>query len=208
MRTLLRLDSSAGGELSVTRSLTGRFASGWLAAGDDREVIARDLHADPLPHLETSELHFPPVGRLTEVAESDQQRQDEVVEQLRSADVVVIGAPMYNYSMPSTLKTWIDRIHLPGITFDLEPLPMAGKPVVLISASGAAYDPGTPTEGWDHVLPPLQIVLGDALGMDVHVVTSRLTLADRDPQLAAFSQRAEQERADAESTLDRLASTL
>jgi FMN-dependent NADH-azoreductase len=93
----------------------------------------------------------------------------------------VIGAPMYNYSMPSTLKAWVDLIHVPGVTapFDQPTQPLAGRPVVIATARGAVYDPGTRTESWDHVIPPLQLVLGEGLGMTVHVVATSRTLADR-----------------------------
>ncbi len=192
----------------MTRTLTARFADAWAAAGDDRVIVARDLHADPLPHLENAELHFPAEARISEVPTEDDARQSAVVAQLLAADAVVIGAPMYNYSMPSTLKAWIDRVHLPGVLAGLPELPLAGRPVVIVSASGAAYDPGTPSAEWDHVVPPLRIVLGDALGMDVHVVTVRLTLAGRLPDLAPLLPRAESELRAAESELDRLATTL
>ncbi len=208
MPTLLHLDSSAHPDSSVTKTLTARFAEAWAAAGPGRTVVHRDLHADPLPHLENAELHFPASQRLSAVAEEADARQNEVVAQLLSADAIVVGAPMYNYSMPSTLKAWIDRIHLPGVLTGVPELPLAGRPAVIVSASGAAYDPGTPSESWDHVVPPLQIVLGTALGMDVHVVTARLTLAGRAPDLAPLIPRAERELLAAEQEIDRLALAL
>lgn len=186
MRTLLQLDSSADATNSRTRRLTARFAEVWQSRGAEYAVVVRDLHAQRLPHMTSTAQHWPPRLRggieLDAVVESTQA---DVLEELMNADAVVIGAPMYNYSMPSTLKAWVDLIHVPGITapFDSVTQPLAGRPAVVISARGAAYDVGTPQAMWDHVTPPLALVLGGALGMEVHVVTVDRTLADLIPAL-------------------------
>jgi FMN-dependent NADH-azoreductase len=73
--------------------------------------------------------------------------------------------------------------------------PMAGRPVVIVTARGGVYDEGTPTAGWDHVTPPLRLVLGEGLGMDVHVVATSRTLAGRIPELGAEAADAELTRA-------------
>lgn len=84
--------------------------------------------------------------------------QQALVDELLAADVVVVGAPMYNYSLPSSLKAWIDHIHIPGVTapFDGDTQPMAGRPAVVVTSRGGSYDPGTATEGWDHGVPVLE----------------------------------------------------
>ena len=104
---------------------------------------------------------------------------------------------MYNYSVPSALKAWIDHIHVPGRTapFDEQTQPLAGRPAVIVSSRGASYDAGSPTEGWDHALPVLQLILGTALGMDVEVITTSLTLAETVPALAAQLDRSRAELA-------------
>jgi FMN-dependent NADH-azoreductase len=187
MPTLLHLDSSADPE-SRSRVITATFAQAWRAAGPDRTVIHRDLHADPLPHIPDSSLHWPerlrPAGANPPAAAQALQR--ELIDELVSADVLVVGAPLYNYSMPSSLKAWVDYIHVPGITapFDVDSQPLRGRPAVIVSARGASYDPGTPTEGWDHAVPPLQIILGQALGMEVSTILVSLTLAATVPMLA------------------------
>lgn len=192
MPTLLRLDSSADLDGSRTRAMTEAFAQAWLARGSDHRVVTRDLHATPLPHLRTPAQHWPERLREGATVPADLDvLQQEVLAEFLAADAVVIGAPMYNYSMPATLKTWIDMIHIPGLTapFDTDTQPMKDRTAVVVSARGATYGPGEPTEGWDHAIPPLRIVLGDMLGMRVEVVTVDRTLADRvpplDPALAA-----------------------
>jgi FMN-dependent NADH-azoreductase len=93
---------------------------------------------------------------------------------------------MYNYSLPSSLKAWIDHIHVPGVTapFDVASQPMAGRSAVVITSRGASYDNGTATEGWDHGIPVLKLVLGTSLGLEVSVITTSLTLAEDVPALA------------------------
>lgn len=118
MPTLLHLDSSADLEGSVSRVLTRRFCQGWSAVGPDHQVVHRDLHTDPLPHLPTHALHWAPRLRTADetVTDDAQQLQDTLIAEVDTADVVVIGAPLYNWSIPSTLKAWIDYLHVPGTT--------------------------------------------------------------------------------------------
>ena len=194
MPTLLQLDSSADATGSVSRAVTATFADAWTGLGDDHVVIRRDLHADPLPHLADASLHWParlrrPGANPPADAEALQQ---QVIQELISVDAVVLGAPMYNYSLPSVLKVWLDYIHVPGVTtpFDDDSQPMAGKPAVIISSRGGIYDPGSANEDWDHTVPPLQIILGNALGMDVSVIKISRTLSDVVPGLADEAARA------------------
>jgi FMN-dependent NADH-azoreductase len=188
MPNLLLLDSSADLVHSRTRALTEAFSDAWQARGDEYTITVRDLHRNPVPHLTDAALHWPPRLRPADAAPpaDDEALQAELIAELVAADVLVIGAPMYNYAMPSTLKAWIDHIHVPGVTAPLdEPTqPMAGRPAVVVTARGATYDAGSPSEGWDHVLPPLELILGGALGMDVTTVITSRTLADTLPALA------------------------
>lgn len=209
MPTLLHIDSSADLSHSRSRELTAAFADAWRARGPEYTAVRRDLHVDQLPHLETSALHWAAADRTADevVAPEDDQRRQEVIDELLAADVVVIGAPLYNYTVPSTLKAWIDRVHVPGVlTGGVQPL--AGKPVVTVVSRGGTYDAGTPTEGWDHGSPVLQIVLGAAFGMKHYPVTVSATLADRLPDLAPLAEHARAEMSDARVTLERLATTL
>ncbi|MGO1768670.1 MAG: FMN-dependent NADH-azoreductase [Microbacterium sp.] len=201
MPTLLRLDSSADLDHSRSRALTDAFVDAWTAAGADRQVVVRDLHREPLPHLQTPAQHWPEAMRDGAFVPSElEDIQREVIGELLAADVVVIGAPMYNYSMPATLKNWVDLIHVPGLTAPFpghETQPLAGRSAVIVTAQGATYDAGSPTEGDDHVTPPLRLVLGTNLGMHVHVVATSRTLVDRLPALGADQAQAEYAAAEA-----------
>ena len=197
MPTLLQLDSSADTRHSSTRSLAAAFADAWRERGADHTVVVRDLHRDPLPHLPDAALHWPERLRPAdaEIPAGAADRQRALLDELLAADVLLVGAPMYNYAMPSSLKAWIDHIHVPGVTasFDVEAQPLAGRPAIIISSRGAGYDIGTPTEGWDHVIPPLRLILGTALGMDVTAVTNSFTLAETTELLSDHRERARRE---------------
>lgn len=183
MPTLLRIDSSVSPESSASRRLTETFTEAWKAAGGS--VIVRDLDAAPLPHLPLRGLHFPHRPDVPEDAPA-RALQDEVIQQVVDADVLLIGAPMYNYSMPSTLKAWVDYLHVPGRTAPGLPgdeAPLAGRHVVIISTRGAAYDDPELEAAADHVVPPLRTLLGAGMGMEVEAITVDRTLADLLPEL-------------------------
>lgn len=197
MPTLLHLDSSSDVHESRSRAITRAFADEWASAGDDFTIVHRDLHADPLPHLASSWLHWPASMRPDDVvvpAEAE-ALQAALIEELLSADVLLVAAPLYNYSLPSSLKAWVDNIHVPGVTapFGSDTQPLAGRPAVIVTSRGAIYDPGSPQETWDHGVPPLKLILGEALGMDVEVIATSRTLADFLPVLADERPRALEE---------------
>jgi FMN-dependent NADH-azoreductase len=139
---LLHLDTSALGTNSVTRELTAAVVARWQDAQADLSVEYRDLDAQPLPHL---------TGRSLAKADPAQAEADEAtLQQFLDADVVVIGAPFYNFSIPSTLKAWIDRVAVAGRTFrytEAGPEGLAGgKKVVIVSGRGGQYGDASPAD--------------------------------------------------------------
>jgi FMN-dependent NADH-azoreductase len=161
---LLRIDSSARAT-SVTRRLTARAAEEWKKNHPDGEVILRDLSATQIPpitedwgatRLEASE--------LTPAQRAYLSTSDQLIEELRSADTVIIGAPMYNFSISSPLKAWIDQIVRIGKTLAYGPDGprglLASKEVIVITARGGGYQKGTLTEAFDFQAPYLRHVLG------------------------------------------------
>jgi FMN-dependent NADH-azoreductase len=212
MPLLLQLDSSLDSTRSRSRAITAAFAETWRAAGPEFTVRHRDLHADPIPHLPDSALHWAPrlrpVGAQPPAAAA--ALQAELIAELLAADAVLIGAPLYNYTVSSSLKAWLDHIHVPGTTapFDTADQPLAGKAVIIATSRGGSYDAGSPTEGWDHAIPVLQLLLGNALGMAVTVITTSLTLAEDVPALAPEIERSRAELAQAQAEAVRLAEEL
>ncbi len=188
---------------SRSREITATFADAWRAVGPQNTVTYRDLYRDPLPHIADAVLHWPPDLRPAGGETADpgalavaEALQDELVGELLGADVVLVGAPLYNFTVPSSLKAWIDHIHIPGRTAPFRETvtqPLAGRPAVVVSSRGGVYDPGTPTEGMDHAVPVLEIIFGTALGMTVEVITTSLTLAETVPALAPMLDRSRAE---------------
>jgi FMN-dependent NADH-azoreductase len=201
MPTLLHLDSSADLVSSRSRAIGRTFSEAWTSANPQNVVVYRDLHKDPLPHLPDAALHWPRRLRPEHAAPpaDAETLQSELLTELIAADVLLVDAPMYNFSLPSTLKAWIDYIHVPGVTapFDGATQPLAGRQAVIVASRGGVYDEGTPTADWDHAVPVLEIILGNALGMSVSVITTSLTLADVIPAKADDIPRSERELAEA-----------
>lgn len=189
MPTLLRVDVSARGSDSISRTVTDTFEAAWLRQLPTAEVVARDLIAAPVPHL-PAEIIPRSEGRDVDTATA--HFQDELVDELLHADAVVISTPMYNLGIPSVLKAWIDHIVLLGRT--LQPhgeAPTAGRPVTIVTAFGGGYGPGAPREGWDHLKPYLDAVFSGILGMDVAFVSVEFTLATNTPGMEGFVELAE-----------------
>lgn len=144
---LLHLDSSALGANSITRELSAAVVARWQDATQGLAVEYRDLDSNPVAHLTGSVL-----GQVdaAQVAEGE-----ELMAQFLGSDVIVIGAPMYNFGIPSTLKAWIDRIAVAGKTFrysEAGPVGLAGgKRVIIASGRGGIHGNG-PTDFQENYL--------------------------------------------------------
>lgn len=152
---ILQIDSSALGEYSVSRQLTAAVIAAYQSNDPTTSVIAYDLAAEPISHLSGAELS---VMRGAEPAEAGlkklAQYNDQVLADFIEADQIVIGAPMYNFSVPSQLKAWIDRICVAGKTFRYSangPESLIGnKPVIIVSTRGGFHGAGSATADLDH----------------------------------------------------------
>ncbi|MGC5168784.1 FMN-dependent NADH-azoreductase [Luteimicrobium sp. DT211] len=210
MPTLLRLDSSYDDAASVSRALTATFATAWLAGGPDRAVVEHDLRTDPVAPPGRGALHWAPGLRAPDavVPAGAEAAHARVLDELLAADAVVIGAPLYNYGLSATLKAWLDHVHVPGVTAPFggdEPRPLRGRRAVVVATRGTAHDDDSEADGRDHALPVLRLILGDALGMDVHVVAVDRTLSATVPAFADQRGRFEERLAAATAELRELA---
>lgn len=205
MATLLHLRSSADTRTSTSRAIGDAFVAAWDER-DDHRVVVRDLHRDPLPHIADGSLHWPARLRPADAGSFPEAEalQSELIEELVAADALLVEAPMYNWSLPSSLKAWIDFVHVPGVTapFDEPTQPLAGRTAVVVSSRGGAYEPGTPTAYADHTLPPLRLLLGEMFGMRVETIVAELTLARAG---LALTERADDSRAQLDAALARAA---
>ncbi|MFF4957171.1 FMN-dependent NADH-azoreductase [Streptomyces sp. NPDC001222] len=186
MATLLHLDSSVfPTSASASRSVTDTFRKAWEEQHPEGTVIYRDLSAEPVPHI-TADAHSAgfadPATHTPEQAAAFAERV-RLIEELEQADAVLIGAPMYNFAIPSTLKAWLDNVILIGRTAGETPS-AKGTPVTVVASRGGSYAPGTPRESFEYVQNYLTAVLGDALGLDLDFIVPELTMAPHNPAMA------------------------
>jgi FMN-dependent NADH-azoreductase len=165
---LLHVDASILGPRSVSRELSALIVER-LTAGQDAEVTYRDLAAADMPHMAIVTLPAAhPASKMTGPLEGTAQTirddSDRMLQEFLDADVVVIGAPMYNFTISTQLKAWIDRIIIPGTTFrpaadGVEGL-AKGKRVVVALSRGGVYAPETPAASAEHAETLLRTVFG------------------------------------------------
>lgn len=123
MATLLKIQTSLFQGDGQSSQLAEQFARNWQARNPDGRVVARDLAAEPVPHLDAQRFQAfitPPEERTAEQREM-MKLSDTLVEEIATADVLVLGAPMYNFSIPSTLRAYFDHIARAGVTFRYTP---------------------------------------------------------------------------------------
>ncbi|WP_370187275.1 FMN-dependent NADH-azoreductase [Qipengyuania sp.] len=155
---ILRIDSSTTGDQSITRKLTDELLTHFTTKYPDAKVVTRDLVAEPLAHIDpitTSAIRTPPETHEEAVAAAYPEER-AVLDEFLASDVVIVGAPMYNFSIPSQLKAWIDRLGVPGVTFRYSaegPEGLAGgRKVVVGSARGGAYSTDQIAENQESLL--------------------------------------------------------
>jgi FMN-dependent NADH-azoreductase len=186
MATLLHIDSSVfPGEASSSRSVTATFRKVWEEQHPEGTVIYRDLAAAPVPHITAdswSAGYTAPAERTPEQSAAFAARV-KLIEELEQADAVLIGAPMYNFSIPSTLKAWLDNVLLLGRTAGETPSAQ-GTPVIVVASRGGSYAPGTPREDYEFVQNYLEAVLKGTLGLDLEFIVPELTMAPRNPAMS------------------------
>jgi len=164
---LLHIDSSPLAGNSVSRQLTERTVAQWRAFHPGTTVEYLDLAVDAPNHLNIDSLGFrtgPNAAGLSEVQRRENEISERLVSQFLAADVIVVGAPMYNFSVPSQLKAWIDRVAQAGRTFtytEKGPQGLAGgKTVIVASTRGGVYSTNPALAGLDHQESYLKTVFG------------------------------------------------
>jgi FMN-dependent NADH-azoreductase len=166
MSKLLHIDSSILGGNSVSRQLTAQIVASWRASHAGTEVSYLDLAADTPSHLSAESLGFraPAGAELNDVQKRENAISEALVSQFLAADVIVVGAPLYNFAIPSQLKAWIDRVAQVGRTFtytEKGPVGLAGgKTVIVASARGGVYSTSDAARAMEHQESYLQTVFG------------------------------------------------
>ncbi|KXU87091.1 FMN-dependent NADH-azoreductase [Caballeronia megalochromosomata] len=151
---LLHVDSSILGQSSVSRDLSAHVVATFRDRDPDLAVSRLDLAATPIGHLTAAHLTAAQDAPLDDALKSDIALGQVALEEFLAADIVVIGAPMYNLGVPSQLKAWIDRVSVAGKTFrygEHGPIGLCGgKKLVIASSRGGVYSDGSPAAFFDH----------------------------------------------------------
>ena len=190
---VLHIDSGILGDHSVSRRLTAAVAAQIKAEQSGATVTYRDLVASPLPHLSGAHLMAANAKPeeidatiAAEVAESQ-----VVLEEFLAADTIILGVPMYNFSLPSQLKAWIDRVAVAGKTFRYTaegPEGLAkGKKIIVVSTRGGHYSAG-PAAVMDHQESYLKAVLGFLGITDIEIVRAEGLNLSSDSKIEAISE--------------------
>jgi FMN-dependent NADH-azoreductase len=151
MKTLLQVTTSIHSDGGQSSRLADRFVTAWRKANPDGIVVVRDVARDPVPHLDAARFgaFLAKPGERTAEQQAVVDYSDALIAEIRRADVVVIGAPMYNFGIPSTLKAYFDHIARAGVTFrytETGPVGLLkGKQAIVFAARGGLYA-GTPRD--------------------------------------------------------------
>lgn len=209
MTMLLHLDSSPR-KGSVSRQVAAEFARAWRAARPEGAYAYRDLAADPVPHIDNAQVQVmhrlerdgvrdlaaARDAALTPGEKASWEVTWPLIEELVAADTILLGLPMYNFSVPSTFKAWFDRVLIAPLIADpaTGQGPLAGKRVVVASARGGAYGPGTPRHASDHQEPYLKAALAMAGITEVAFLHAEMTKSGHVARLARFRELAASSR--------------
>ena len=193
MTTLLHLDASARNP-SISRQVSAEFAQAWRAAAPDGSYRYRDVAAHPVPFIDAGWTEICDAALAAGVTDLDELATlartpvqlaawatvEPLLAELRSADVVLIGTPMYNYSIPASLKAWLDQVTCPRMS-------LAPRRFVVATARGGAYSPGAPKAAFDYQERFLRdFFAGHFAVTDTVFINAELANSRLDPALAQF----------------------
>ena len=165
----------------------------------------RDLAVDPPPHLGAANglARMVPPDQHTPAQADSWELSRQLIDEVKQADTVLLGLPLYNFGPPSTVKAWVDHLVARGLSIDAETGEglLGGRELLVLASRGGGYAPGTPREGWDHA----EAWLGHGLsltGLEPQFITAELTLADTVPAMAELRPLAAESLAAAERAID------
>ena len=187
MPSLLAIQVSPRFESSTSRKLTTLFIDEWRTDHVDGRVVVRDLAKTPLPYVD-----LPWIGGAFTLPEQHSPEStaaiavsNELVAELQAADHVVIGTPMYNFSIPAVLKAWVDHIVRVGVTISSANVGLlTGKKATIILASGGDFSPGSPVEKYNQASGYLRQVLAWIGITDVEIILANRARAGTEGETA------------------------
>lgn len=191
--TLFRLDASIRVEGSASREIADIVVDEWLAVHPGDVIERRHVGVEPLPAdawANAVNASYLPAAERSAEQQSAVALAAALLDELLTAEAIVLAVPLYNFGVSQHIKTWIDLIITDPRAGAGAPPPLAGKKVVLCAVRGGAYGAGTPREGWDHSTAYLQRIIGEVWGADLTVVEREFTLVGVNPALDSFTDLA------------------
>ena len=202
MANLLRIDSSSRIEDSHSRKLADYFQASWLRRYPDTEVLVRDTIKTPAPHLSDITIagFYTPPEQQTEEMKQALVLSDQLISELQSADVLLLSVPMYNFSIPSALKAWIDQVVRINQTFAYDGTNFTGlvtvkKAFIICTYGAAGYTDGGPFSSFNFLEPYLKGLLGFLGIPEIHFFNLQATTGD--PSLVVANTQQIQQAIDA-----------
>jgi len=187
MDTLLAIDVSPRTETSISRKLTSLFTETWRAAHPTGRVLGRDLVKTDLPYVDLAWIggaYTPPETHSAESVAA-MRISNELAEELLNADEIVIGSPIYNFSIPARLKAYIDHVVRVGLTVSIDKVGLLkAKKATIILASGGDFSPGSPFEKYNLASGYLRQVLGFMGVREIQIILAGAPHAGRQAETA------------------------
>jgi FMN-dependent NADH-azoreductase len=187
MTTLLAISASPRYEYSTSHKLVSHFVDSWQAAHQGGQVIHRDLMKTVLPFVDLAWIGgaFTPAEQHSPESAAAIKISNDLVAELQSADHLVIGTPMFNFSIPAVLKAYIDHIVRKGLTVSADNIGLLkGKKATVIVATGGDFSPGSPVESYNLASLYLRQVLGYIGITDVEMILAGAARAGMNGEMA------------------------
>ncbi len=196
MSTLLHIDSSARFNGSITRQLSAAYVEQWQAKNHGGNVVQRDLAKDTLPHITEALIgaYYTPADKRSAEQESIIALSDKLVDELLAADTLVIGIPMYNFSVPGVFKSYIDQVVRAGVTWNpanYTGLLLNKKAIVVTARGGGGYGAGEAREAYNSQDPLLRSAFGLMGVTDMEFIHINNTIRGEDVVNGALAEARE-----------------
>lgn len=178
-KTLLVIQASPMGAHSASRSVADTFIQTWKTSNPNGNVIEKDLVTNPVPHLDGEAIfaNYTPADHQSPAMKAKHQYRLDLINEITSVDEILISTPLWNWSVPSVLKAYIDQIVVTGVLDNSGNSGLAGKKVTFVVAQGGSYKEGTPKAGWDYATGYLELVAKALGATDVKTILVEFTLA-------------------------------
>jgi FMN-dependent NADH-azoreductase len=177
-KKLLYISASPTGEYSTSRQIAAEFLATWKSTNPDSQVLVRDLSKETIPHLDAEAIfaNYTPVESQSPSMAQKHSFRMALINEILSVDEILISAPLWNWSIPSVLKSYIDQIVVTGVLDNGKP-GLKDKKVTFVIAQGGSYKEGTPKAGWDFATGYLELVAKALGATDIETILAEFTLA-------------------------------